>query len=121
VGKFSRLDLAERFSDLKNLPLCKTHDLFVDEKLLWVPQEAYRFAHEFRIKYDGHLTESLIEHLLFELNRVWNQREKKLVSIIKSSYNNDAECKRVLNSPSEEDCQYTRVGTQHFKEGNKEA
>lgn len=84
--------MAERFKDLSNLCACKSVDLMVDEKILWVPQEAYRFAHEFRLKYDGRLTETLIEHLLYELNRVWNQREKKMTAVVKSGYNNEAEC-----------------------------
>lgn len=46
-----------------------------DEKLLWVPEEAYKFAHEFRLKYSGELTDTLIEKLLFELNKIWSRRE----------------------------------------------
>lgn len=92
VGKFSRLDLAERFKDLSNLCACKAQDMFIDEKVLWVPQEAYKFAHEFRLKYDGRLTDSLIEHLLYELNKIWNQREKRMTALVKSNYNNEAEC-----------------------------
>lgn len=102
IGKFSRLDLAERFKDLKNVPDCKNHELFVDEKMLWVPAEAYKFAHEFRMKYDGRLTENLIEHLLYELNKVWCQREKRISAQIKSSYNSEAEVlrRKIANTPS---------------------
>lgn len=31
-------------------PCCKPTDI-VDEKYLWIPEEAYKFAHEFRLKY----------------------------------------------------------------------
>ena len=102
VGKFSRLDLAERFHDLNNARDCTKHELFVDEKVLWAPQEAYRFAHEFRLKYDGRLTESLIEHLLFELNKIWAQRERRLLMNVKSSYNGEAEYlrRKIAYTPS---------------------
>lgn len=84
------------FQDLKNLKCCNGFDLCVDEKALWVPQEAYKFAHEFRLKFDGKLTESLIEHLLFELNKIWNDREKRIIGGIKSKYSNEAGCKLFL-------------------------
>ena len=102
VGKFSRLDLAERFHDLNNARDCTKHELYVDEKVLWVPQEAYRFAHEFRLKYNGNLTESLIEHLLFELNKIWAHREKSLLATVKSSYNGETEYlrRKIANTPS---------------------
>lgn len=58
-----------------------------------MPQAAYKFAHEFRLKYDGRLTETLIEHLLYELNKIWNQREKRMTTLVKSNYNNEAECR----------------------------
>ncbi|KAL4471197.1 hypothetical protein ABPG72_007564 [Tetrahymena utriculariae] len=56
-----------------------------DEKLLWVPEEAFRFAHEFRLKYNGELTDTLIEQLLFELNKIWSKREQRLLKRVKGS------------------------------------
>ena len=67
-----------------------------------MPQEAYRFAHEFRMKYDGRMTENLIEHLLYELNKIWNQRERRLLSSVKSGYNSETEYlrRKIANTPS---------------------
>ena len=101
VGKFSRLDLASH-KEHQNVPICKNQELFVDEKVLWVPQAAYKFAHDFRIKYEGKVTDSLIEHLLYELNKVWYNREKKLIAHVKSVYNSEAEQLRrqIAHTPS---------------------
>lgn len=67
-----------------------------------MPQAAYKFAHEFRIKYEGKVTDSLIEHLLYELNKVWYNREKKLIAHVKSVYNSEAEQLRrqIAHTPS---------------------
>ena len=56
-----------------------------DEKLLWVPEEAFKFAHEFRVKYNGELTDTLIEKLLFELNKIWSKKEQRSIKRIKGN------------------------------------
>lgn len=68
----------------KNIKACQ-HDSVIDEKVLWVPEEAFKFAHEFRLKYQGELTDTLIEKLLFELNKIWSQREQRLIQRIKAN------------------------------------
>ena len=50
-----------------------------------MPEEAFKFAHEFRVKYDGELTDTLIEKLLFELNKIWSKREQRLLKRIKGN------------------------------------
>jgi antitoxin component HigA of HigAB toxin-antitoxin module len=42
-------------------------EYLVDERTLWVPADAVKFAHEFRINYRGELTPVLIEKLLYEV------------------------------------------------------
>merc|ERR1711974_93177 len=61
IGKFSNVDLAYNHKELKNMESHRP-DLFIDEDMLWVPAKAFKFAHEFRIKYNGQLTDTLIEH-----------------------------------------------------------
>jgi hypothetical protein len=105
IGKFSKVDMAVKYKELKNLD-CHRPDLFVDESLLWVPSEAFKFAHEFRIKYDGKLTDTLIEHLLFELNKIWSTREQRLLGEQKKKYSSAAEQLRrktnlITNGPLE--------------------
>ena len=43
----------------------------------WIPEEAYRLAHDFRNKCASSVSQSLMNQLLMDLNRVWRQREKK--------------------------------------------
>lgn len=64
--------------------LCVKEDL-VDEKELWTPHDAFRFAQEFRKKYNGELTDPLLEKLLFELNRIWSRREQQRISRVKAA------------------------------------
>lgn len=64
--------------------------------MIWVPQEAHRFAHEFRLKYNGMLTETLIEQLLFELNKIWNQREQRIMRTVKSRCSDETGCRNII-------------------------
>ena len=64
--------------------LCVQEEL-VDEKELWTPHDAFRFAQEFRKKYNGELTDALLEKLLFELNRIWSRREQQRISRVKAA------------------------------------
>jgi len=37
------------------------------EGFFWVPADSYKFANDFRIKYQGQFTEEILETLLFEV------------------------------------------------------
>lgn len=37
------------------------------EKTMWVPLEAFQFAHDFRMQFQGELTEELTDNLLYEV------------------------------------------------------
>lgn len=43
-------------------------EYLVDERTLWVPADAVKFAHEFRVNYRGELTPILVEKLLYEVS-----------------------------------------------------
>ena len=58
---------------------CKPDEEIVDEELLWVPEEAFKFIHSFKLKYSGELTDTLIELLLFELNKIWAHRQESVM------------------------------------------
>lgn len=69
IKKFTELDVyinGGGYPSNKILRPCIQEEI-IDEKLLWVPEEAFKFAHDFRLKYNGELTEVLIEDLLFEV------------------------------------------------------
>ena len=67
--------------------LCETvADPTLSEPEKWVPQDAFKFMQEFRRNYNGELTDTLIEKMLFELNRIWSRRENSRINRIKNQY-----------------------------------
>ena len=48
-----------------------------EDFLDWIPDAAYKGAHEFRNKYGNELTPGLVNTLLSDLNKIWRDREKK--------------------------------------------
>ena len=56
----------------------------IDEKEVWMPHEAFKFAKELRRQYNGELTDALLEKLMFEFNRIWSKREEQRVQRIKN-------------------------------------
>jgi len=63
--------------------LCVKESL-LDEKEMWIPHDASKFAREFRRTYNGEITDALMDKLLFELNRIWSKRENQRVQRIQS-------------------------------------
>lgn len=49
----------------------------------WLPDEAFRVAHQFREQHGNDLTPALINQLLGDLNKIWREREKRQISRIK--------------------------------------
>jgi len=62
---------------------------FTDEKECWAPRDAFKFMQEFRKNYNGELTDTLIEKLLFELNRIWSKREQQRIDRLKAQYSHE--------------------------------
>lgn len=50
----------------------------------WIPEEAFKVAHDFRNKCASIISQSLMNQLLQDLNRVWRQREKKQIQTIQN-------------------------------------
>jgi len=57
----------------------------------WIPEEAYKAAHDFRNKCAANVSESLMNTLLHDLNKIWRARETKQISRIKSDSNRELE------------------------------
>ena len=55
----------------------------------WIPEEAYKVAHDFRNKCASKVSKALMNTLLSDLNKVWRAREKKQISRIKSEANRE--------------------------------
>jgi hypothetical protein len=55
------------------------------EKEDWIPEEAYRVAHDFRNKCASNVSKAMMNTMLADLNRVWRAREEKQISRIKAN------------------------------------
>lgn len=60
-----------------------------DEIEDWIPEEAYKVAHDFRNKCAANISKSLMNTLLHDLNKIWRAREQKQISRIKSQATRD--------------------------------
>lgn len=47
------------------------------EKEDWIPEDAYRVAHDFRTKCAANISKAMMNTLLSDLNKVWRAREQK--------------------------------------------
>ena len=50
----------------------------------WIPEEAYKVAHDFRNKCAANISKALMNTLLSDLNKIWRAREKKQISRVKA-------------------------------------
>lgn len=57
----------------------------------WIPEEAYKAAHDFRNKCAANVSKALMNTLLQDLNRIWRAREKKQISRIKTEANREVQ------------------------------
>jgi len=55
----------------------------------WVPQDAYKLAHDILHKNKGNFTSATIDNLLSDLNKIWRERERKQVTRIKQKYSTE--------------------------------
>jgi len=55
-----------------------------EEQQQWVPHEAFQMASHFRQVHGNDLSPELITTLLSNLNRIWQEREKKQLTRIKT-------------------------------------
>jgi hypothetical protein len=71
----------------------------------WVPADAFKFAHDFKNKYNIEMSESLINDLLSSLNKIWRDREQKQISRLKTKYQSEImglRRKNMMRSPYDE-------------------
>ena len=62
-----------------------------NEKINWVPEEAYQLAHEVRYQTSGEISPKLMNKLLMSLNKIWRIREKQNEARIKNKYQSEIE------------------------------
>lgn len=51
----------------------------------WIPHEAFEIAHQFRDSNGNALSETMINKMLRELNKVWRDRERRQIARVKNS------------------------------------
>ena len=64
----------------QSMHFCTCNKAFIPESGFWVPEKAYSFGKEFIKSRKGELSEAELELLLYELNRIWREREKRIVN-----------------------------------------
>lgn len=58
---------------------------FKGEEEEWVPEEAFRVAHDFRNRCASTVSQALMNQLLADLNKIWRDREKKSISRVQNN------------------------------------
>ena len=43
----------------------------------WIPEAAFKVAHDFRNKCASQISQSLMNQMLQDLNKIWRERERK--------------------------------------------
>ena len=68
----------------------KTKDFKAGEEFEeWIPEEAFKIAHNFRNKCASQIQPSLMNQFLTDLNKVWRAREQRQIARIKSECNRE--------------------------------
>ena len=57
----------------------------------WIPEDAFKVAHEFRNKCAGQVSASLMNTFLKDMNKIWKAREQKQIARIKSECNREVQ------------------------------
>lgn len=57
----------------------------------WIPEEAFKVAHDFRNRCAAQVSQSLMNQFLKDLNKIWKQREDKQIARIKSECNREVQ------------------------------
>ena len=77
-------DSGGNVKSVKSKP-ASSEQLFDQEAEHWMPNEAYSLAHSFRDTHGNDVTPDLINQLLGDLNKIWREREKKQITRIKQT------------------------------------
>ena len=58
---------------------------FKGEEDDWIPEEAFRLAHDFRNRCASTVSQALMNQLLADLNKIWRDREKKSIARVQNN------------------------------------
>ncbi len=69
--------------------------------MLWVPEKAYDYGKDFIKGREGNVTQAELELLLYDLNKIYREREKRIVNHVNALKANEvAKFKRKLREVS---------------------
>jgi hypothetical protein len=80
---------SERVSTPASPPKEETNSDDNDEADSWIPETAYKVAHDFRAKCAANVSKSMMNTMLEDLNKIWRVREKKQIARIKGDANRE--------------------------------
>ena len=58
-----------------------------NEEDAWIPSEAYKLVNDFRVEHGRELTDTMVNKLLAELNKIWRERERKQIARVRNECN----------------------------------
>jgi|JI6StandDraft_1071083.scaffolds.fasta_scaffold108922_3 hypothetical protein len=63
----------------QSMHFCSCNKAFIPEPALWVPDNVYSFAKRYVAERRGELTPAELELLLYDLNKLWRERERTII------------------------------------------
>jgi cell division FtsZ-interacting protein ZapD len=48
--------------------------------------DAFKFAHDLRLKFKGEFNEEILEMILFEMSKIWRAKEDKIITSLKDKH-----------------------------------
>ena len=67
-------------ADQGHIHFCTCNKAFIPEAALWVPEKVYDYGKDFIKDRNGELSQTELELLLYELNKLWREREKRILN-----------------------------------------
>lgn len=74
----THIDTSKKIS----LHFCTCNKEFIPESGFWVPDKVYSFGKEYVKERKGEMTKPELELLLYELNKIWREREKRIINTL---------------------------------------
>ncbi len=92
VGKKSKLSGGNDESHGRMLHFCSCNKDFIPEENFWVPEKVYDFGKDYVKGHRGEMmSEAELELLLYELNKIWREREKRMMNWVRAEKAHEVE------------------------------
>ena len=85
VGKKSKISGVNDESHGRMVHFCSCNKEFIPEENFWVPEKVYDFGKGYVKEHVGStMSEAEVELLLYELNKIWREREKRIINWLRA-------------------------------------